>query len=111
MNRVKKNSTLENPEEIELGLHEIVTLASHGQLSSAFGTNGSRQKYNIKRIRPLLTGTYDNESGELRCEFNTKGIQDIVGEEYDVYTKPRATPMGLRYFLFIELKQEGTKNA
>ncbi|MFA4952838.1 MAG: hypothetical protein WC584_01295 [Candidatus Pacearchaeota archaeon] len=96
--------TKKDLEEVDLSLNEIILLASKKELSNVFGLNGSDITIPIKRIKSQLTGTYDREIGEFRCDFNTEGIKQILGTNYEVYVKPRSAPTGLRYNLYIEKK-------
>ena len=106
-----KGMTLEDLEEVDLGLNEIVVLASRNSLSRVFGLNGSNREIPIRKIKSQLTGTYDNGTGEFRCDFNTEGIKQILGSGYEVCVKPKNTPTGLRYYLYIEQRDRGSKNA
>ena len=108
MNRYKKpkpHLTLEDLEEVDLSLHEIIVLSSRDSLSEVFGLNGSNREIPIKRIKSQLTGTYDNGTGESRCDFNTAGIKQILGSDYEVCVKPNSAPTGLRYYLYIEQRR------
>ena len=101
--------SVEELEEVDLNLNEIVSLASKNKLSEVFGRNGIDKNIPVKKIKSQLTGTYDNCTGESRCDFNTEGIKSIIGDDYNVYTKPKTAPDGLRYYLYIEKRKEGNK--
>ena len=102
----KPRVTLKDLEEVDLSLHEVLVLAGKKELSKVFGFNGSNKNIPIKRIKSQLTGTYIQDAEELRCNFNTGGIQERVGKEYNVYTEKRDLSTGLRYYLFIEPRGE-----
>ena len=105
----KKALTQEDFEEVDLSLHEIIDLASREKLLWVFGFNGVDKNIPIRRIKSQLTGTYDNSAEEVRCNFNTAGIQSIIGGDYIIYTKPKPSLGGLRYYLYIEPKAKERK--
>ena len=109
MIRRKSNPPDFNPKELSLSLYEIVTLSNQNELKNIFNGKNGVGGIKIRRIISPLTGVYNIETGEVRCEFNTDGIQSIVGDDFEIYTHPRKTPIGIKYYLYMELK--GDKNA
>ena len=104
--KLKQYVTQKDLEEVDLSLHEIVTLVGRRELSRVFGLNGSDKNIPIRRIKSQLTGTYDDETGEIRCDFNTTGIQEMLGPSYKVEIRSKDAPTGLRYYLYIEPRGE-----
>lgn len=93
-----------NPKELSLSLHEIITLSNHNELKNIFSGKNGVGGVKIIRIISPLTGVYNNEIEEVRCEFNTDGIRSIIGDNFELYTHPRKTPIGIKYYLYVELK-------